>query len=98
MDLPPKALSIPFEPLLHSRDQPLLSILFHILKRVGCDFNPAAQGPESQGSLGMKPRSAYIPKAMDSNLVTVRVEIARVRGRKTLHSPLANKETGARGD
>lgn len=45
----------------------------------------------------MKPRSAYIPRAIDSDLVTVRVEIARVRGRKTLHSPLANKETGARG-
>lgn len=35
---------------------------------------------------------------MDSDLVTVRAEIARVRGRKTLHSPLANKQTGARGD
>ena len=57
MVLPPKNLSIPFEPSLHSPDQPLLSVLFHTLSEVAAISTLAAQGPGSQGSLGMRLQS-----------------------------------------
>ena len=49
MVLPPKNLSIPFEPSLHSPDQPLLSSFIPHSLRGGCDFNPGCTGARITG-------------------------------------------------